>query len=205
MIGGSKCDSKFPPSGIVEAHRLDICLIILGVIPLFLAPQLDVEDSSWGISFEKLLVVRGLRLFRLVRVLRMLSNFKLVWRLVYSLFAAGLLFRRSQILSKKSALWFFIQKINWLKRTELNVFGTWKFRSFGRWSGSLFGDCIFEMSSPESIREPRGQTILSTTILISVSLFLAANVAVELIAKDAFGWSWSGIVPTVLVTYKRRP
>jgi len=96
---------------------LDICLIILGVISLFLAPQLDVEDSSWGISFEKLLVVRGLRLFRLVRVLRMLSNFKLVWRLVYSLFAAG-------------------------------------------------------------------QTILSTTILISVSLFLAANVAVELIAKD---------------------
>ena len=73
----------------VEAHRLDICLIILGVIPLFLTPQLDVEDGPWGLSFEKLLVVRGLRLFRLVRVLRMLSNFKLVWRLVYSLFAAG--------------------------------------------------------------------------------------------------------------------
>ena len=45
-------------------------------------------------------MVRGLRLFRLVRVLRMLSNFKLVWRLVYSLFAAGRFFSRSQILSK---------------------------------------------------------------------------------------------------------
>lgn len=37
---------------------------------------------------EKLLVVRGLRLFRLMRALRMLSHFKIVWRLVYGLLTA---------------------------------------------------------------------------------------------------------------------
>ena len=39
-------------------------------------------------GFEKLLVVRGLRLMRLARVLRMVGRFKVVWRLVSGLLTA---------------------------------------------------------------------------------------------------------------------
>lgn len=93
---------------------LDLVLILVGLLALLVIPILAAET---GVSFEKLLVVRGLRLFRLVRALRMLSHFKIVWRLVYGLLTAG-------------------------------------------------------------------QTILSMTMLIAVSLFIFACVAVELIAKD---------------------
>lgn len=40
-------------------------------------------------GFETLLLVRCLRLLRLVRALRMVSHFKVMWRLVYSLLTAG--------------------------------------------------------------------------------------------------------------------
>ncbi|CAE7847806.1 unnamed protein product [Symbiodinium necroappetens] len=95
---------------------MDVCLIAIGLLALWVVPAIvGGEDTS---GFEKLLVVRGVRLLRLVRVLRMVRHFKIMWRLVYGLLTAS-------------------------------------------------------------------QTILSTTALILVSLFIFACVAVELIAKDA--------------------
>jgi len=67
---------------------LDLVLIFVGLLALLVIPILAAET---GVSFEKLLVVRGLRLFRLVRALRMLSHFKIVWRLVYGLLTAAIL------------------------------------------------------------------------------------------------------------------
>ena len=93
---------------------LDVVLIFVGLLTLLIMPVIIAET---GLSFEKLLVVRGLRLLRLVRALRMISHFKVVWRLVYGLLTAG-------------------------------------------------------------------QTMLSMTMLIGISLFICACVAVELIAKD---------------------
>ena len=105
---------------------------MVGLFALVFIPILAADSEIAG--FERLLVVRGLRLFRLVRALRhrkhefltvsealfrMLSHFKIVWRLVYGLLTAG-------------------------------------------------------------------QTILSMTFLIAVSIFIFACVAVELIAKDSY-------------------
>ena len=50
-----------------SAPRLDLVLILVGLLALLVIPILAAET---GVSFEKLLVVRGLRLFRLVRALR---------------------------------------------------------------------------------------------------------------------------------------
>ncbi|CAK9050558.1 unnamed protein product [Durusdinium trenchii] len=94
---------------------LDLVLIIVGLLALLVIPIMNAESDMSG--SEKLLVVRGLRLFRLMRALRMLSHFKIVWRLVYGLLTAV-------------------------------------------------------------------QTIISMTMLIAVSLFIFACVAIELIAKD---------------------
>ncbi|CAE6933272.1 CACNA1F [Symbiodinium natans] len=97
---------------------LDLALIIVGLLALLIVPA--VAGNSGDIDgFERLLVVRGLRLFRLVRAWRMLRHFKIVWRLIYGLMNAG-------------------------------------------------------------------QTIISTTMLIMVSLFIFACVAVEVIAKDEY-------------------
>ena len=101
--------------GVSQLPRLDLVLIIVGLLALLLIPI--VASGSDVAGFEKLLVVRGLRLFRLMRALRMLSHFKIVWRLVYGLLTAG-------------------------------------------------------------------QTIVSMTMLIAVSLFISACVAIEIIAKD---------------------
>lgn len=51
----------------LEPPRLDLVLILVGLLALLVIPILAAET---GVSFEKLLVVRGLRLFRLVRALR---------------------------------------------------------------------------------------------------------------------------------------
>ncbi|OLP87261.1 Voltage-dependent T-type calcium channel subunit alpha-1H [Symbiodinium microadriaticum] len=97
---------------------LDVALVIVGLLALLIVPA--VAGNSGDIDgFERLLVVRGLRLFRLVRAWRMLRHFKIVWRLIYGLMNAG-------------------------------------------------------------------QTIISTTMLIMVSLFIFACVAVEVIAKDEY-------------------
>ena len=109
-----------PPRGLIVFQDLwfllDLCLILVGLLALWIVPAFGRESATSG--FEKLLVVRGVRLLRLVRVLRMVRHFKIMWRLVYGLLTAG-------------------------------------------------------------------QTILSTTALILVSLFIFACVAVEVIAKDA--------------------
>ncbi|CAJ1404237.1 unnamed protein product [Effrenium voratum] len=65
---------------------LDFFLVVVGLVALVVAPFLS-GDSLEGI--EKLLIMRGLRLLRLVRALRMISYFKVMWRLVYSLLTAG--------------------------------------------------------------------------------------------------------------------
>lgn len=49
-------------------RRLDLVLILVGLLALLVIPVLAAETS---VSFEKLLVVRGLRLLRLVRALRL--------------------------------------------------------------------------------------------------------------------------------------
>ncbi|CAJ1401992.1 unnamed protein product [Effrenium voratum] len=67
---------------------LDLVLIIVGVTALIAVPVL-AGDSQQVDQWATLLVVRGLRLFRLLRALRMLSHFKIVWRLVYGLLNAG--------------------------------------------------------------------------------------------------------------------
>mmetsp|Transcript_41187 Transcript_41187/g.76570 ORF Transcript_41187/g.76570 Transcript_41187/m.76570 type:complete len:531 (-) Transcript_41187:204-1796(-) len=94
-------------------YLTDLALLFVGFLALLVLPLSGVD----GQSAEKLLIVRGLRLLRLVRALRMFSHFKVIWRLVYGLLNAG-------------------------------------------------------------------QTIMSTTFLILVSLFVFACVAMELIAKD---------------------
>ena len=53
---------------------MDVCLILVGLLALWIVPAFAESDHSSG--FEKLLVVRGIRLLRLVRVLRMVRHFK---------------------------------------------------------------------------------------------------------------------------------
>ncbi|OLP94403.1 Voltage-dependent T-type calcium channel subunit alpha-1H [Symbiodinium microadriaticum] len=68
---------------------LDAFLVIVGFIALVIIPIVGDDANIGGFEFEKLLVVRGLRLLRLVRALRMMRQFKVMWRLVYSLLTAG--------------------------------------------------------------------------------------------------------------------
>lgn len=93
---------------------MDSILVVIGVMARVVVPVSGSGDLS---GFEKLLLVRCLRLLRLVRALRMISHFKVMWRLVYSLLTAG-------------------------------------------------------------------QTMLSTTVLIMLSLFIFGCVALEFISKD---------------------
>jgi len=68
---------------------LDFILVIVGVSALVIAPLLTTVAAVDFGGMEKLLIIRGLRLLRLVRALRMISYFKVMWRLVYSLLTAG--------------------------------------------------------------------------------------------------------------------
>ena len=71
---------------------LDFVLVFVGVVALVIVPVLadsDLPDNDVTGGLEKLLILRGLRLLRLVRALRMISYFKVMWRLVYSLLTAG--------------------------------------------------------------------------------------------------------------------
>eukprot|EP00435_Cladocopium_sp_Y103_P065012 s916_g26.t2 len=66
---------------------LDFFLVCVGMIAVVVAPMLTGGGTNMA-GFEKLLVVRGLRLLRLARVLRMVGRFKVVWRLVSGLLTA---------------------------------------------------------------------------------------------------------------------
>ncbi|CAL1144510.1 unnamed protein product [Cladocopium goreaui] len=57
---------------------IDLALIFVGILALVVIPM----SASKMTGFEKLLLVRGLRLLRLMRVLRMVHHFKIIWRLV---------------------------------------------------------------------------------------------------------------------------
>jgi len=65
---------------------MDLFLVALGIFALVLAP---LFGGSNDLGFERLLVFRGLRLLRLVRALRMVNHFKIMWRLVYGLLTCG--------------------------------------------------------------------------------------------------------------------
>lgn len=65
---------------------LDFFLVAIGLLARVAVPVFGLGDLA---GFEKLLLVRCLRLLRLVRALRMISHFKVMWRLVYSLLTAG--------------------------------------------------------------------------------------------------------------------
>jgi len=69
-------------------HLTDLFLVACGVFALIVLP-LFAEEDSLLYSFEKILVMRCLRLLRLIRGLRMISHFKVMWRLVYSLLTCG--------------------------------------------------------------------------------------------------------------------
>lgn len=55
-----------------------MALILIGGLALVVVPVLagTAEDVN---GFERILVVRALRLLRLMRVLRMVHNFKIIW------------------------------------------------------------------------------------------------------------------------------
>ncbi|CAE7879495.1 SCN1A [Symbiodinium microadriaticum] len=89
-------------------------LVCVGLLTLLVVPSFGANELQ---SVEKLLIVRGLRLLRLLRALRMVSHFKIMWRLVHGLLTSA-------------------------------------------------------------------ETILAVTLLLLVCLFVAACVAVEVIAKD---------------------
>ncbi|CAE7735285.1 Catsper1 [Symbiodinium pilosum] len=64
---------------------MDLALVCVGWMALLFLPLAGVD----ALAAEKLLIVRGLRLLRLVRALRMINHFKVIWRLVYGLLTAG--------------------------------------------------------------------------------------------------------------------
>lgn len=66
---------------------MDLFLVCVGVIAVVVAPVVTGGGSEMD-GFQKLLVVRGLRLLRLARVLRVVGRFKVVWRLVSGLLTA---------------------------------------------------------------------------------------------------------------------
>ena len=67
---------------------LDFALVCVGIIALVVAPILG-RGKIFGVELEQVLVVRGLRLLRLARALRMVGHFKVIWRLVYGILTAG--------------------------------------------------------------------------------------------------------------------
>ena len=83
---------------------LDFALVCVGIIALVVAPILG-GGKILGVELEQVLVVRGLRLLRLARALRMVGHFKVIWRLVY-----GILTARHTMLSVSCLvlLWLFI-------------------------------------------------------------------------------------------------
>lgn len=64
---------------------LDFFLVCLGLLALVVIPTIETGAQE---GFEQVLIVRGLRLLRLARVLRMVHRFKVVWRLVSGLLSA---------------------------------------------------------------------------------------------------------------------
>ena len=66
-------------------HLLDLLLVSVGLLALVLVPLLEQSGQE---DWERLLIIRGLRLLRLARVLRTLRHFKVVWRLVSGLLSA---------------------------------------------------------------------------------------------------------------------
>ena len=60
----------------------------MSVIAVVVAPIITGGGRSEMDGFEKIMVVRGLRLLRLTRALRMVGRFKVVWRLVSGLLTA---------------------------------------------------------------------------------------------------------------------
>ena len=66
-------------------HLLDLLLVSVGLLALVLVPLLEQGGRD---DWERLLIIRGLRLLRLARVLRTLQHFKVVWRLVSGLLSA---------------------------------------------------------------------------------------------------------------------
>lgn len=55
---------------------MDLALVMTGWTALLFLPLAGVD----ALAAEKLLIVRGLRLLRLVRALRMINHFKVIWR-----------------------------------------------------------------------------------------------------------------------------
>ena len=74
---------------------LDLFLVLTGIVFLVLAPLINYDTRDW----DKILVIRGLRLLRLARVLRLLNKFKDVWRLVYGIVNSSLTIISSAILA----------------------------------------------------------------------------------------------------------
>jgi len=65
---------------------MDLSLVALGIFALVIVP---LAGGASDLGIERLLVFRGLRLLRLVRALRMVNHFKIMWRLVYGLLTCG--------------------------------------------------------------------------------------------------------------------
>ena len=65
--------SLWTPPGFWQSSRLcpKICLVVIGLLALLIAPNIGAESME---GVEKLLIVRGLRLLRLVRALRRKSR-----------------------------------------------------------------------------------------------------------------------------------
>eukprot|EP00438_Fugacium_kawagutii_P036180 Skav232967 [mRNA] locus=scaffold1735:213071:213697:+ [translate_table: standard] len=74
---------------------LDFFLVLTGMFFLVAAPLMKIDFRDW----DKVLVIRGLRLLRLARVLRLLGRFKDVWRLVYGIVNSSLTIASSAILA----------------------------------------------------------------------------------------------------------
>ena len=64
---------------------LDFFLVIAGLTTLVVIPLVETQMQE---GLENILVVRGLRLLRLARVLRMVKRFQVIWRLVSGLLTA---------------------------------------------------------------------------------------------------------------------
>eukprot|EP00438_Fugacium_kawagutii_P002427 Skav234615 [mRNA] locus=scaffold3216:19693:30775:+ [translate_table: standard] len=133
---------------------LDLVLIIVGLLALVIIPIFAAATSR--MSFEKLLVVRGLRLFRLVRALRtraaragldgMLSHFKIVWRLVYGLLTAAQTIMSMTLLIGVSLFIFACVAVENLGEKGP---GGW---AKGQWLSSFFTGWIWIIAKDDSLR-----------------------------------------------------
>eukprot|EP00438_Fugacium_kawagutii_P028550 Skav227716 [mRNA] locus=scaffold802:25093:28424:- [translate_table: standard] len=74
---------------------LDFFLVVVGLFFLVALPLLNFDFRDW----DKVLVVRGLRLLRLARALRLLGSFSDVWRLVYGIVNSSLTIISSAMLA----------------------------------------------------------------------------------------------------------